>query len=478
VPNLRQTQIEALGAAPLDVLVLGGGINGAGVLRDLALRAAAGMQPLRLGLVEQGHFASGTSGRNSQLIHGGLRYLKNLEFGLVREALRERALLVKLAPQYVRPLQFLMPFYGQFARYYYGAGLTLYDVLAGSRSLGRHRVLGRADALATEPGLAPGSLAAAALFWDAQVHAARLVLANIFDALAHGAYAANYVRAEGWSHVADLWHVTLTDTLTGASFEVRARKLVDTTGPWTRAAALRLVRGSHLILPRLTAGEHAIAWFEDAGRIIFVIPWGEDGGLSLVGTTDVDHDGAPGDVRISSEEVTYLMGIVKRIFPAASGVAPLTAYSAVRPLLREDTKSATRTSREHRIWNSPEGILHVAGGKYTTYRLMSEQAAGLVAREVAPALAGLRVTAEAPFPPDELPRGTEERIRFAVERELARRLPDLMFVSTYWGYEQQWTRGGLEPYAHSMSELLGWDDARIHQEIESVLCQIAVPEPS
>jgi glycerol-3-phosphate dehydrogenase len=475
VPNLRQTQIEALQAAPLDALLIGGGINGAGILRDLALRAACAAVPLRIGLVEQGHFSSGTSGKNSQLIHGGLRYLQNLEFGLVREALRERALLLNVAPQYVRPLQFLMPFYSRFARFYYGAGLTLYDLLAGSRSLGRHRVLSRRQALAAEPGLAPAGLAAAALFWDAQVHSARLVLANICDALAHGALAANYVRAENWSRETDLWRVTLTDTLTGESFEVRARKLIDTSGPWTQAAPLRLVRGSHIILPRLTAGDHAVAWFEDAGRIIFVIPWGERGGLSLVGTTDVDHDGSPGDARISAAEVAYLLGIVRRIFPGAGGVRPLTAYSALRPLLREETKSATRTSREHRIWNSPDGILHVAGGKYTTYRLMSEQAADLAAEELAPALTALHVTAAAPFPPDPLPRDTAERIRFAVEREMARRLPDLMFVSTYRGYEQQWTRGRLEPYARSMGALLGWDDARVREEIESVICQIAVP---
>ncbi|HVX66772.1 MAG TPA: glycerol-3-phosphate dehydrogenase/oxidase [Bryobacteraceae bacterium] len=478
MPNLRQTQIEALQAAPLDALIIGGGINGAGILRDFALRAASAAVPLRLGLVEQGHFSSGTSGRNSQLIHGGLRYLKNLEFGLVREALRERALLVKLAPSYVRPLQFLMPFYSRFARFYYGAGLTLYDLLAGSRSLGRHSVLSRPKALATEPGLAPEGLAAAALFWDAQVHAARLVLANLFDALAHGALAANYVRAQSWSREADHWRVTLADTLSGGTFEVRARKLIDTSGPWTGAAPLRLVRGSHLILPRLTAGDHAIAWFEEAGRIIFVIPWGEDGGLSLVGTTDVDHNGSPDDVRISPEEVSYLMGIVRRIFPAAGSVRPLAAYSALRPLLREDTKSATRTSREHRIWNSSDGILHVAGGKYTTYRLMSEQAADLAARDLAPALEARHVTAGAPFPPDPLPRSMEERICFAVEHEMAQRLSDVMFVSTYRGYEQQWTRGELEPYARSMGALLGWDEARIGEEIESVLCQIAVPGQS
>jgi glycerol-3-phosphate dehydrogenase len=177
----RQRHIEEIKAAPLDVLVLGGGINGAGIARDLALRAGHGRFPLRIGLVEQRQFASGTSGKNSQLIHGGLRYLKHCQFRLVRESLRERATLLALAPHLVEPLPFLMPLYGRFARLYYGTGLWLYDLLAGSRRIATHRILARQEVLGLEPGLADEGLAGGALFWDARVHAARLVLANVFD---------------------------------------------------------------------------------------------------------------------------------------------------------------------------------------------------------------------------------------------------------------------------------------------------------
>ncbi len=470
----RETQIERLKSSRFDVLILGGGINGAGVARDLALRAAETGHPFAVALVEQGHFASGTSSRNSQLIHGGLRYLKSVEFHLVREALRERATLLRLAPGYVHPLRFLMPIYGWFGRFYYGAGLSIYDRLAGRSQIEPHRMLSRDEVQQFEPGLARENLSGGALFSDGRVNSARFVLANILDAIHYGATAVNYVRAESWEREGEGWRIFLRDTLSGETFTTRALKLVDTTGPWSRTAGLRLVRGSHLVFPRLNESDHAIAWFEETGRIVFVIPWGERGQLSLVGTTDVDHQSGPDDVRISVEEAEYLLGVVNRLFPAARA-RPLAGFSSLRPLLRDESASATRTSREHRIWNSADGVLHVAGGKYTTYRLMSEEAADLVAREIAPPLDGLHPTRRTPFGADPLPQHRSERIHFAVRNEMARRLPDLMFVTTCLGYEQQWDREGLEAYAREMGGLLGWNQPRMEQEIENVLWQSAVP---
>jgi glycerol-3-phosphate dehydrogenase len=483
-PEARGRHIAQLREGPLDVLVLGGGINGVGILRDLALRARAGGAALRAGLIEQAHFASGTSGRNSQLIHGGLRYLKQLQFHLVRESLRERATLLEVAPGLVEPLPFLMPLYGPLARPYYGAGLWLYDLLAGRRGIARHRVLSRAEVLRREPGLAAPRLSGAALFYDARVHAARFVLANIGDAIRHGALAANYVRAEGWTRRGELVGVAARDALSGESFELLTRKLVDATGPWGDPSTLRLVRGSHLVLPRITAGDCAIAHFDEAGRIVFFIPWGAAGELTLLGTTDVDHASGPGDVRISAEEARYLLGVAREVFPEAGPLEPVSAFSSLRPLLRDDSGSLTRATREHRIWNSPDGVLHVAGGKYTTYRAMSEEASDLIAREVAPALAGLHITAGEPLPghaqlpdgellpcqPESVPAGLTRRqaaqIAYAVRHEMAQRLPDLLFVSTYWGYEQRLHSEALLPYALEMGRLLGWGEARLRQETE------------
>ncbi|MGE5569630.1 MAG: glycerol-3-phosphate dehydrogenase/oxidase [Rhodospirillales bacterium] len=472
--DARERQIERLRRERLDVLILGGGINGAGVARDLALRARETGTPLSIGLVEQAHFACGASSRNSQLIHGGLRYLKNLEFRLVREALRERALLLRLAPDYVRPLRFFMPVYGWLERNYYNAGLALYDLLAGKARIERHRMLSRDEAVRLEPELSVG-LRGAALFYDARLNSAQFTLANICDAIDNDAAAVNYVRAEAWEREAEGWRVHLRDTLSGEVFETRARKLVDTTGPWSHAGGLRLVRGSHLVFPRLNRSDNAIAWFEESGRIIFIIPWGEDNQLSLVGTTDVDHEQSPDDVHISSEETAYLLRIVKELFPRVNA-RPLAAFSALRPLLRDEAASPTHTSREHRIWNDPAGVLHVSGGKYTTYRLMSEEAADLAAREIAPPLAGVHPTSRTPFRAACLPDSRSERIAFAVRHEMARRLSDLMFISTYWGYEQPWDRERLEPYAREMGAILGWDRERMEQDIEAVLSLRAVPD--
>ena len=499
----REANLARLREGPLDVLILGGGINGAGIARDLALRNRRAGLNLRIGLVEQRHFASGTSGKNSQLIHGGLRYLKGLELGLVAESLRERATLLRIAPHLVRPQPFLIPMYGWFARLFYGTGLAIYDALAGEGAIERHRSLSYTEVARLEPELSTDHLTSGAIFFDAHVHSARFVLENIFEAARNGAIVVNYARAERAGPQA----VNVQDSLTGHSFEVSARKIVDATGPWADGDSLRLVRGSHIVVPRLNRSDNAIAYFEPSGRVVFVIPWGERGDLSLVGTTDIDHTAGPDNVHITPEEIGYLLGIVKRLYPRRADLSPISTFSSLRPLVRDRASSPTRASRGHRIWNSAEGVLHVSGGKYTTYRAMSEEAVD----KIAPELAHIHETAVTPvggnsrerigellaappkyglakedvvrliglygvqtdlllsfLPKDEgaLSRLERARIAFAVEHEMAQRLPDLMFVSTYWGYEARWTRDTLAPYAAEMGERLGWDADRMRQEIE------------
>ena len=447
-----------LKAGGLDVLVIGGGINGAGVIRDLALRAAHSGLRLRVGMVEQNHFASGTSGKNSQLIHGGLRYLKYLELHLVRESLHERALLMQLAPQFVKPLAFLLPMYGVKSRVMYGTGLWLYDRLAGSDAIAPHRMLNPSELAVLEPGLTNTGLSAAAVFHDAAVPSARFVVENVLDAVAHGAMAANYVRADGWERagVDERWRVRCTDTLSAVSFEIQARKLVDARGAWSNPDSLRLVRGSHIVIPRVNSSDHAIAHFEPDGQIVFVIPWGSRNQLTLVGTTDEDHRGSPDQVHISEEERGYLLGVVRKLFPQHKDVTPVSTFSSLRPLVRA-SGSAARASRDHRIWNAKDGILHIAGGKYTTYRLMSQEASNLVCKEIAPELEAVNRTAKTPFP--------------AVEREIGdqmeQHLEDYLFVSTYLGYEHSWDRERLLPLAQALGSKRGWDAARVDAEIEA-----------
>ena len=456
----RGEQLDRLREAQLDVLIVGGGINGAGVLRDLALRASDRSVPLRLGLIEQKHFGSGTSGKNSQLIHGGLRYLKYLQFHLVRESLRERSILLKIAPQFVKPLPFLLPMYGAKSRLLYGAGLKLYDWLAGSDAIAPHRLISQREVAQIEPELRRDRLAAAAIFYDCGIPSARFVVENVFDAIAHGAIATNYVRAKSWERGAyECWRVRCVNELSGDAFEIQARKLVDARGAWSSEASLRLVRGSHIVIPRVNASNHAIAHFERDGRIVFLIPWGSQNQLTLVGTTDEYHSSGPESVRISKEESEYLMGVVRDLFRARRDSIPISQFSSLRALVRDGAKSATQASREHRIWKSPEGILHILGGKYTTYRLMSEEASDLICREIAPELVAIHPTKNAPFPCDERAPGE------AMEQHLS----DYLFVSTYLGYERRWDRASLLRVAGELANKLGWDKTRIDKEVDDII---------
>jgi glycerol-3-phosphate dehydrogenase len=441
VVDRRALNIDRLRSEQFDVLVVGGGINGAGIARDLTLRDAG----LRIALVDKNHFSSGTSGRNSQLIHGGLRYLKYFELDLVHEALRERATLLKIAPGLVRPLQFLLPCYHATDRWFYGAGLVLYDMLGADKLMGGHRTLSRGEAVAMEPGLARESLRAALLFPDCGVNSARLVLENIIDAEARGAAVANYV---------EMGSDGARDVFSGECFPIRARKIVDATGAWSNGAPLRLVRGSHLIYPRIQKGPEAISYFDEQGRIIFFIPWGENDDLTLVGTTDIDHHGTADDVHISPEETAYLQSIVARVFPEYRG-EPISSYSALRPLIAEQGRSPTSTSRDHKIWETADGVLHIAGGKYTTYREMSEELVDTLLLDLAPGRSLPCRTADVPLNVAAIPRDVSARIRMAVEREFARTLDDLLYVSTYWGYERLLTPEFTEPLAQQMQALLG-----------------------
>ncbi|MDQ6665051.1 MAG: glycerol-3-phosphate dehydrogenase/oxidase, partial [Acidobacteriota bacterium] len=437
------------------VLILGGGINGAGIARDIALRSVENKIPVRLALIEKNHFSSGTSGKNSQLIHGGLRYLKNLEFSLVRESLKERATLLQIAPGLVHPRPFLIPAYDRVSRFYLGAGLWAYDLLAGRRNIARHRSLSRREVESVQPELSREGLRGGLLFHDAQVNSAKLVLENIFDAERLGAVVANYAAASD----VEVDRVEAIDSFTGESFSIRARKVVDARGAWSPGAPLRLVRGSHIVIPRVTRGEEAIASFEPSGRVVFLIPWGNR--TTLVGTTDVDHAGGADDVHIAESEIEYLQGIVRRLFPHAAADAPISTYSSLRPLLRDHSGSPTETSREHRIWKSDDGTVHVAGGKYTTYRAMSEEAVDMICAGIAPGLVGKCSTAIAPL----TERSGSDPVVFAVTHEMARRLSDVLHVSTYWGYERRWTFDELHAVARRMSGLLDWNDARIDREV-------------
>jgi glycerol-3-phosphate dehydrogenase len=404
-----------------DVLIVGGGINGAGIARDLALRAHLKNTPLRIVLAEKNYWSAGTSGKNSHLIHGGLRYLKYFDFRLVHEALRERATLLKLSPDSVRPLRFEIPLNSLPERLFYSAGVALYDLLSLGHRIGNSRYFG-------------GPLS----YWDAASDSAPLVIDNMRDARHHGAICLPRTTVTNLN--ATSAHIN------GAPIE--AKVVADTRGPWANTANLRLVRGSHIVVPRLYEGTHAIAHFHKDGRILFFIPWGESGTdippTTLIGTTDVDHTGTPDDVRISNDEVQYIASITAELFPKNTPNKILGTFSSLRPLVVAEGKSATATSREHKIEFNSQGILAVTGGKYTTYRSMSEEATDLICTRIAPHLANFHPTQTQPFAVEtKRPKSLAARYEWAKKQEGCDSLEAFLTCSTNFAWQKIWTPADL-----------------------------------
>jgi glycerol-3-phosphate dehydrogenase len=363
-----------------DVLVIGGGITGAGIARDLALRGVA------VALVDQDDFASGTSSRSTKLIHGGLRYLERLELGLVFESCRERRILQQIAPHLVRPLPLMIPLYrgARRSKALVHAGLTLYDLLALRRNPHPHRMLAAAEALRRQPLLDPQGLSGAALYWDCRMDDARLCLENVIAAREAGAVTVNYARVAGLLFRAGrIAGAIVEDRETGELLEVAARVVVNAAGPWLdRVGALtgrwtprlRPTRGSHLLVPRLTGSDEALYLSSDRDdRMFFVIPWGE---LSLIGTTDLDDSSPPEEAVISSEETSYLLEEAARYLPGThlTGSDVVSSYSGIRPLLAGGPAQASAVSREHALFETADGLIAIGGGKYTTYRAMAAAA--------------------------------------------------------------------------------------------------------
>jgi len=376
-----------------DVIIIGGGINGAGIARDAALRG------LRVALVEQEDFCSATSRWCSRLIHGGLRYLEFAELGLVRESLAERETLLRIAPHLVRPLRLLIPLYAGARRgpLTVRAGMTLYDLLSLGKSLPAHRMLGREAALAGLPGLAAQGLRAAASYYDAQVEfPERLVLENLLDAAAHGAQLHSYTRAERLLvEGGRVIGVVVRDLRRGSTDTLSAPLVVNAAGPWVDQLVGRLPgrrpapliggsRGSHIVVDALPGLGESACYAEAGadGRPFFIIPWN---GMTLIGTTEVAYPGDPGQAVAEAGEVDYLLAETSRLFPQArlDRTAIHYTYAGVRPLPRAAGKDQAAITRRHHIRHHrllARGLYSVIGGKLTTYRHLAEQVVDRLAR--------------------------------------------------------------------------------------------------
>ncbi len=377
----RLQNIQKLRTEKFDLLIIGGGITGAGVARDAAMRG------LKVALVEASDFAVGTSSRSSKLIHGGIRYLENYEFHLVFEALSERTKLFEIAPHLVHPLRFLIPLFknSRVGPFKMGLGLMLYDLLALFQSPEGHENLNKAETLKRIPFVRESDLVGSCVYSDAYMDDDRLVYETLRSANEADACLVNYTKVVG----SDIQNgkvkaLEVIDSLTGEKFKINCEHVASTVGPWTDLVGEKLVndwksilrptKGIHLTLSknRLSLPSAVVMAAQKGNRIVFAIPRHD---MIIIGTTDTDFSGDPANAKADFEDVEYLLKITNDYFPDANITDKdiISSYVGVRPLVKDESGTEGKTSREHVILADSRGFTFIAGGKYTTYRLMSEQ---------------------------------------------------------------------------------------------------------
>ena len=527
-PQARTEAIEAMAdGRELDILVIGGGVVGTGSALDAATRG------LTTGLLEARDFASGTSSRSSKLVHGGLRYLEMLDFRLVHEALQERGLLLqRLAPHLVKPVPFLYPLQHRWwERFYAGSGVALYDAMALSSGLGAglpiHKHLTRRGAMRLVPSLKKSALVGALQYYDAQVDDARHTMELARTAASYGAHVANRVKVTGFLRQGErVTGVEAKDLESGREFEVRAKQVVNATGVWTDDTQamvgergqyhVRASKGIHLVVPKDRIQSSTGMILRTEKSVLFIIPWGRHW---LIGTTDTDWDLDKAHPAATSKDIDYLLDHVNEVL-----VTPLTredvegVYAGLRPLLAGESESTSKLSREHVVAHAAPGLVVVAGGKYTTYRVMAKDAIDAAAnaldgrvpksvtkntplvgadgyhamwnqRHLIAQRSGLHVAriehllnrygalidevlalVEAdPSLGEQLP-GTQDYLKaeivYGATNEGARHLDDVLARRTRISIEA-WDRGveAAEAAARLMAPILGWDEATVEREV-------------
>ena len=401
----RGDMLERLSRDTFDIAVVGGGITGAWVARDAAMRG------LSVALVERGDFASGTSSRSSRLVHGGLRYLRHAHISLVREGLRERGRLLRLAPHLVRPIPFTIPVYkgGRDNALLLRIGLTGYDVMAGKLGMGRHRVRSREQLIEEEPTLRDKGLRSGFRYFYAITNDARLTLSLALSATDHGAAVANYVEAASLETTGGRASgLNCRDLVSGDELTVRARTVIGAAGPWTdewrnsfgEASILRPTKGVHVVLPRELLRTNSVVAFFWQERPLFVVPAGR---YSYVGTTDTDWSGDPSEVEADAADVSLILDAINANFNVDLGPADVTStWAGVRPLIADEgSPSPSAVSRDYEVLEGPPGAYAIVGGKLTNARAMAERAVDRVVEAEAGVLSqspsGCR-TARAPLP--------------------------------------------------------------------------------
>ncbi len=379
----RQEMQKAVGD-DYDVIVVGAGINGAGIARDAALRG------LRVLMLDRDDIAFGTSSRSSKLIHGGLRYLEQYKFGLVMESVTERGLLLRQAPHLIKALPFIFPVYhgGPQPLWLLRLGMLAYDALSGFRSPKLHRVLSPVGCALAEPALRTSGLQGAPRYFDAATDDARLTLATVIDGIAAGVHVLTWTRVCGLCHAqGQVCGVEVEDSIDGSRRVFKAHVVINAAGPWLDEICrldapempplLRCTKGIHIVVrkERLPLSNAVVCLHPEDGRVLFAIPWGD---RTYCGTTDTDDSGRPEEVRATRADVQYMLAAMANYFPGCQleEADVLSTWAGLRPLVAPspaERLSASQVSREHSIVVSSRGLVTVAGGKLTTYRKMAAE---------------------------------------------------------------------------------------------------------
>ena len=514
-PQQRRSDLAAMSETTLDVLVIGGGVTGAGVALDAATRG------LSVGLIEQRDYASGTSSRSSKMFHGGLRYLEHYNFGLVREALRERNLMLnRLCPHLVEPTSFIYPLAGSWwERLYVGAGVFLYEVLArmASNPLPWHSHLGKSQIRELAPALdASGGVR----YWDAVVDDARHTMTLARTAARHGALIANSARLTEFEIEGDRIRAAVVNDLeSGKTLRVAARSFVNATGVWTddierlaheHGINVRSSKGIHILVPRDRINSSTGILLRTEVSVLFVIPWGAHW---IIGTTDTPWSLGRAHPAASRSDIEYLLKWVNSALTTTLSARDIVGvYAGLRPLLQGESEDTSKLSREHAVFDRGNGLISVAGGKYTTYRVMAADAVGAVAPYLpgplppsrtetiplvgatgrendrlvgrygtnkadidalvasSPDMAG-QVVDEAPY--------LRAEVAYAATHEGALHLDDLLTRRTRLSIETA-DRGidAVQPVVDTVAPILGWDQNAIRREVEHYRARVAAERDS
>lgn len=473
-PNLRRKEaVTRLTDGIYDVLVVGGGIVGAGVARDAAMRG------LRVAVMEQYDLASGTSSRSSRLLHGGLRYLEQGHVGLVHEASVEKKVIHRIAPHLAEPLGFIFPTYRPGGRplWQLKVGVKIYDLLCSGRNFEPSRGFSRERTAEMVPGLKQENLAGSVRYFDALTNDARLVIDTLRSAENHGATILNYATFLGSHRGEKSWNIDFMDRVDRQRLEMRAHVIVNAAGPWADKlefanVRLRLSKGIHLVVRRDRIPVPSAVVITEGKRLLFVIPWGA---RVIIGTTDTDYPHAPEEVAIGADDVAYVLRIVNEFFPSANlrEADLISGWAGIRPLIANADGTPSDISRAHLIRKTRTGWWDIAGGKLTTYRLMAEQAVNEIVETVGFKAGPCRTATEPLLSPEQVtlfsgihpPEITREAVEHYVRNEWARNLGDVMDRRSGWHYHDRLSYETVTDIARWMAGVLGWSLIQTQSEI-------------